>query len=119
MAAKADQRDRVLDLEGHVARFFHRAGVNFAAMRPQGPLASTGICLADVGTEYVVYTPPTRVFTVNLAAARGKTFGVRWYDPRTGQSLDASRVAGGSEAQPFVPPFPGDAVLHLKGTDGG
>ena len=42
------------------------------------------------------------------------TFRLRWYDPRRGQFHDAGRIRGGSEAQPFVPPFPGDAVLHLK-----
>jgi len=46
LAARADQRDRILDLEGHLARFFRRAGVNFTAMKPEGGLASTGVCLA-------------------------------------------------------------------------
>ncbi len=113
MAARAQQRDRVLDLEGHAARFFNQAGVNFAVMAPEGQLASTGVCLAKPGVEYVVYTPPAKVFTVNLAAAKGTIFRVRWYDPRTGQFHDAGRVAGGSDVQPFTPPFGGDAVLHL------
>ncbi len=113
MAAKASRRDRVLDLEGHVARFFNRAGVNFASMVPEGRLASTGVCLAKVGVEYVVYTPPTRIFTVNLAAAKDTTLSARWYDPRTGQFHDAGRIAGGNEAQSFTPPFRDDAILHL------
>ncbi len=113
MAAKAEQRDRVLDLEGHVARFFNRAGVSFASLTPQGQLASTGVCLAKAGVEYVVYTPPTNGFTVNLAAARDASFHVRWYDPHTGQFYDADQVAGGNEARPFTPPFRNDAVLHL------
>jgi hypothetical protein len=114
MAAKADQRDRVLDLEGHLARFFSRAGVNFPAMRPDGGLASTGVCLAQAGVEYVVYASPTRFFTVDLAAAKGTTLGVRWYDPRTGESYNGGRIVGGNVAQPFLPPFQGDLVLHLK-----
>jgi hypothetical protein len=114
MAAKAEQRDRVLDLEGHLARFFQRAGVNFTAMKPDGQLASTGVCLADVGVEYVVYTPPSRAFTVNLAAARDTALDVRWYDPGTGRFHDGRAIVGGNEAQPFTPPFAGDAVLHLK-----
>jgi hypothetical protein len=114
MAAKADQRDRVLDLEGHVARFFHHSGVNFATMAPAGKLASTGICLARAGAEYVVYTVPTRLFTVDLTAAKDTVLGVRWYDPRAGQFHEAAPILGGAEAQPFKPPFPGDAILHLK-----
>ncbi len=113
MAAKAEQRDRVLDLEGHVARFFNGAGVSFASMTPNERLASTGVCLANAGVEYVVYTPSTRVLTVNLSAAKDTTFRVRWYDPRTGQFRDAGQVTGGNEAQPFTPPFRNDAVLHL------
>jgi len=114
MAAKAEQRDRVLDLEGHLARFFHHGGVNFPAMKPDGQLASTGVCLADLGVEYVVYAPPSRAFTVNLAAARDTAFDVRWYDPRAGRFHDDRAITGGNEAQPFTSPFGGDAVLHLK-----
>jgi hypothetical protein len=114
MAVKADQRDRILDLEGHLARFFHGAGVNFAAMKPEGGLASTGVCLANAGVEYVVYAPQGRPFTMNLADAKDTALIVRWYDPRSGQSYDAGRVPGGNEAQPFAPPLQGDAVLHLK-----
>jgi hypothetical protein len=114
MAIKADERDRILDLEGHVARFFHTDDVSFAAMKPAGGLASTGICLAQAGAEYVVYVPQTRVVTVNLAAARNRTLSVRWYDPRTGQFHPADPITGGSETQPFLPPLPGDTVLHLK-----
>jgi hypothetical protein len=114
MAARAEQRDRILDLEGHVARFFHQAGINFAAMAPDAHLASTGICLADAGTEYVVYAPEGKTFTVNLAAAQNRTLNARWYDPRAGRFYNAGRVTGGGEAQLFTPPLESDAVLHLK-----
>ena len=114
MAARAGQRDRILDLEGHLAWFFHRAGVNFTAMKPEGRLASTGVCLANVGVEYVIYAPQGKAFTVNLAAAKDMTFTIRWYDPRSGQCHDAGRVAGGNAAQPFTPLLQDDAVLHLQ-----
>ena len=114
MAARTDQRDRILDLEGHVARFFNQGGLNLAAMRPDGGLASTGICLADAGREYVVYALPGNTFTVNLAAAKGRILTVRWYDPAMGRFHDADRITGASETQSFAAPFEGDAVLHLK-----
>jgi hypothetical protein len=113
MAARASQRDRILDLEGHLARFFQRAEVNFAAMKPQGRLASTGVCLANAGVEYVVYAPQGNAFTVNLTAAKNTTFVARWYDPRRGQFHEAGRVTGGDAAQPFAPPVQDDTVLDL------
>jgi len=114
MAVRADQRDRILDLEGHLARFFHRSGVNFTAMKPEGRLASTGVCLADAGAEYVVYAPQGKPFTVNLADANDAIFIVRWYNPRSGQWHDAGQAVGGNGAHLFTPPLPDDAVLHLK-----
>jgi hypothetical protein len=115
MAAQADQCDRILDLEGHLARFFHRTGVDFAAMKPEGRLASTGVCLANVGAEYVVFAPQGKAFTVNLTAAQNMTFLARWYDPRTAQFQDAGRVTGGNASEPFISPLQDDAVLHLRG----
>jgi len=114
MAARADQRDRILDLEGHLVQFFRRLEINFTAMAPDAHLASTGICLADAGAEYVVYGPEGKPFTVNLTAAQNRTLIARWYDPRKGQWYTPGRVVGGSEAQLFTPPLQGDAVLHLK-----
>ncbi|MHB8903448.1 MAG: hypothetical protein ACYC6Y_32185, partial [Thermoguttaceae bacterium] len=46
LASKSAERDAVLDLEGHVARFFNASGIDLAPMRPLGHLSSTGICLA-------------------------------------------------------------------------
>ena len=86
-------------------------------MKPDGRLASTGVCLANAGAEYVVYAPQGKAFTVNLTDAKNTTFIVRWYDPRTGQFRDAGQVAGGNAAQPFTPPLQDDAVLHLKGQE--
>jgi len=102
------------DLEGHAARFFNDGRVHFAAMRPQGRLASTGICLADPGKEYVVYASGGARFTVGLSGAKGRTLLARWYDPTKGKVVAGDKIAGGGPAEPFQPPFAGDAVLHLS-----
>lgn len=113
MAARSFQRDRILDLEGHAARFF-RQNLDLTTLKPQGKLASTGVCLANAGKEYIVLAPPGKSFTVNLSAVKNVTFTVRWYNPRIGQYQNAEPVMGGLESQVFIPPFNSDAILHLK-----
>lgn len=114
IAVQARLRDETYDLLGHAARFFNQSGVAFWAMAPEGKLSSTGMCLAKPGVEYVAYAPTNAGFTMNLEAAKDKSLAVRWYDPRTGRFRPSGIVSGGNAAQTFTPPFPGDAVLHLK-----
>ena len=114
IAAKAAARDRAYDVAGHCARFFNQGDVRFWEMEPQGKLASTGVCLARVGEEYVVYSAAGGPFTVDLSAAEDATLEVRWYDPRTGRFQPSTAVAGGNATTRFTPPLAGDAVLHLK-----
>ena len=113
IAAKATARDRAYDYAGYCARFFNQSGVRFWEMAPRGQLASTGICLARPGTEYVVYSPAGGGFTMDLAAAAGKELTVRWFHPRTGDFHSATAITGGNSSHSFEPPFAGDAVLHL------
>jgi hypothetical protein len=114
MASRADQRDRILDLEGHAARFFNQTGMSLAMMKPNGRLVSTGMCLAAIGKEYVVFAPQGKQFSVNLSAVNNVSLIVKWYDPRTGQHRNGDPVTGGLESQVFIPPFNSDAILHLK-----
>jgi len=114
LAAQAANRDTAYEYAGHCAVFFDDPQIGLADMRPQGGLAGTGICMADAGTEYVVYTPTNAMFTVDLSAATGKSLAIRWFDPRTGAVQNAGTVPGGAAAEPFTPPFSPDSVLHLK-----
>jgi len=114
MAAKGEPRDRAYDYAGHCARFFNGGEVRFWEMEPRGELASTGVCLARPGREYVVYAANGGPFTVDLQAATGLRLAVRWFDPRCGKSQVAAELPGGDPRQTFQPPFAGDAVLHLK-----
>ena len=83
--------------------------VNLATMTPQNALSSTTYCLADPGSEYLVYQPKPGSFTVTLAAG---SYLVEWFDPTTGATATAGTVIGG-QAPNFTPPFQGDAVLYL------
>ncbi len=115
LAANAAERDKVLDLEGHLARFVNASDLPFSRMLPEGRLSSTGICLAAPPDEYLVYAQDGTRFTVDLSAAN-HMFHVRWYDPSTGRSADGGGVIGGNAAETFTPPRQADAVLRLART---
>ncbi len=87
--------------------------MNLAAAVPHGELASTGFCLADPGTEYLVYLPQGGDVTVDLRAASRK-LAVEWMPPVEGAAIRGELVAGG-DRRTLKTPFPGDAVLYLKG----
>ncbi|MGC8832346.1 MAG: putative collagen-binding domain-containing protein [Thermoproteota archaeon] len=77
-------------------------------------LTQTGYCLANPGTEYLVYIPRECPLTiwVNLSNARGN-LRVEWFNPSTGETADDGMVAGG-DMQVFSAPFREDAVLILR-----
>ena len=113
MAKHALDRDTVLDFEGHLARFFNSGSVDFTRMRPAGDLSSTGVCLAEVGVEYVVFAQQgDSRLTVDLTGSQGLQFTVCWYDPRTGRILSSDPISGGTVASLQIP-LDHDAVLHL------
>jgi len=97
---------------GHALGYARR--MNLAAMTPQGPLASTGYCLAHPaksGAEYLVYLPEGGRATVDLSAAEG-TLAVEWFDPAAGKAVPANPVSGGAPRE-LAAPFAGEAVLYL------
>jgi hypothetical protein len=82
---------------------------------PRGDLTSTAHCLANPGSEYLVYKPGGGAFNVNLGETAG-TYRVEWFRPATGAfSLAPDITASGQ--QNFTPPFGGDAVLYLRSTN--
>jgi hypothetical protein len=85
--------------------------VNLAAMTPRSELASTGYCLAEPGSEYLVYLPKGGEVTVDLSAASG-SLAVEWFNPRSGEATQGQSTSGG-QRRSFKPPFGGDAVLCI------
>jgi hypothetical protein len=103
---------------GYMVRYSAR--MNLAQMTPRPSLASTGFALAHAGAsqaEYLVYQPNSGGFTVDLSATT-RVLNVEWLNPSTGAVTAGSPVTGGSSAQPFTPPFSGDAVLYLVDSAG-
>jgi len=117
ITSKAAERDTMYDRIGYCASFFNNSGLNIGRMTPNGALASTGVCLANAGTEYAVYSQSGSSVTVNLSATTGKTLNCRFYNPRTGVFGTAFQTAGGSSAQSFAKPDSSDWVLHLAATN--
>jgi hypothetical protein len=84
-------------------------------MVPAGELTSTNYCLAEVGSEYLVYVPEGGQFSVDLTAASGM-LASEWFDTSSGVSLAGNLVRGG-ERRLLTSPFgKRGQILHLKKT---
>ena len=102
------------DREGYCATFFNNSGLNLGSLAPNGSLASSRVCLANPGTEYVVYAQTDSTVTLNLSATAGKILNCRFYNPKTGVFNSTFKVPGGSQNQLFSKPDSNDWVLHVK-----
>jgi hypothetical protein len=84
--------------------------MNLVAMTPQGPLSSTGYCLANPGVEYLVYQPSSKPFTVRLQVG---TYQFEWFNPTTNLVAGTGAMTVTDGNQSFTSPFEGDTVLYL------
>jgi collagenase-like protein with putative collagen-binding domain len=85
--------------------------MDLARARPRGDLASSGFCLAVVGSEYLVFLPAGRQAIVDLAGTAGSRT-VEWFNPSDGQTGAAETVAGGGKVT-ITAPFSGIAVAYI------
>lgn len=95
---------------GHTRRYAEK--MDLAAMTPRNDLSSTTYCLANPGSEYLVYQPSPGVgFTVDLASGR---YACEWFDAANGvvAGTEMRTVPGGTES--FSPPFGGHGALYLR-----
>jgi hypothetical protein len=84
--------------------------MDLARSRPRGDLASSGFCLAVVGSEYLVLVPNGQV-TVNLASVAGSRI-VEWFNPANGQTTAGAVVNGGGPVS-LSAPFTGTAIVYI------
>jgi hypothetical protein len=84
---------------------------NLVAMTPQPSLCSTHFCLANPGTEYLVYQPYAGHFSVNLAPG---TYNYEWLDPTSNLITDSGVLSVSKGDHTFTPGYKGDAVLYLS-----
>lgn len=66
-------------------------------------LASTGYCLAKVGSEYLVYQPGSGSFTVNLPEIAGCICNVRWLNTNNGNEVTGQVLS--QDVTTFQHPF--------------
>ena len=85
--------------------------MNMAAAVPRGDLASSGYCLAVVGTEYLVFLPSGGSVSVNLTGVSG-TRTVEWFNTANGQTVVGASVNGGGWVT-ISAPFSGAAVAYI------
>jgi hypothetical protein len=86
-------RDAMWDQTRHALDFFQQ-DLPFASMQHDDALTSntSDYCLAKPGEVYAVYLPSGGTTNLNLGTNTG-SFTVRWYNPRTGGSLQTGSVA--------------------------
>ncbi len=86
--------------------------MNLELMAPRGDLCSTSYCLANPGTEYLVYQPSSLTpFSVNLPSG---LYNYEWFDPSSGMVNSTGSVTSSGGNIIFSAPFTGYAVLYLS-----
>jgi hypothetical protein len=82
--------------------------IDLANMTPEGSLSTSGFCLANPGSQYLVFGT-SNSFTLTTVAG---TYTFEWFNPSTHTIVQTGRVEVAS-SQTFTAPFGGDSVLWL------
>jgi hypothetical protein len=112
MAAIAEIRDQAYDAIGICSRFFNDSGIPFWKMKPHGALSSTGICLAEPGSEYLVYAPEGGALSLDLSIDPKAAYRARWFNPRSGEFTGQLVVKAAGKVTIHCPDA-NDWVLHV------
>jgi hypothetical protein len=95
---------------GHAALLASR--LNMKDLKPIPEKASTGYCLTDNKTTFVVYLPEGGDVTLDMTAVTG-SFSVEWFLPILNRTIVTGQSFPGKGYRAFTAPFSGDAVLIL------
>jgi hypothetical protein len=110
----------------HTLEFLENSAVPFENMKNRNPLVSgngnnANRCLAKTNEVYLVHLPSGGSATLNLSGASG-SFSVKWFNPRTGTTVNRSDVNGGGTVSLGSPPDSTSldwVVLLRSGSSGG
>jgi hypothetical protein len=82
-------------------------------LEPSDKLVSTGWCLANPGSEYIVYQKQPVPFTLDIKGAQSP-LQAEWFNPRTGKRTPAGSLNNGvAKLEPPSDWGNGPLVLHL------
>jgi hypothetical protein len=81
-------------------------------MIPAPELASSGYCLANSGTEYLVYLPNSSEVTLDLTYSSG-FYEAQWFDPVSGEFENSEPVEGGRKLILDSPFGKSGTLVHL------
>ncbi len=96
---------------GYALRYAEK--MNLTAMTPHYELASSEYCLANPGSEYLIYLPTGNEVTVDLSGAE-TAYTVEWFSPLKAQFRIESDIKGGA-SRTLKSPFGEEvAVLYLS-----
>lgn len=95
---------------GDVLKWSRR--VNLVKMVPRPELSSTKYCLADPGSEYLVFFPANQS-TASLQLVPGQ-YSVVWFDTQKRRETPGQSVTASSNRIEITAPGAGEWVLHLK-----
>jgi hypothetical protein len=87
--------------------------LNLADMIPRSELSLTGYCLANEGTEYLIYFPESVEGRIDLRHSKGE-FEAEWFIPLMNRTVKIPRPLSGGDYLEVEPPTSLDAVLYLK-----
>lgn len=104
------QFDRLRKAMGQARKYAER--MNLAKMGPANAAASSGYCLSDGKSEFLVYVPKGGAVTVDVTGVKGE-MTVEWFDPKADRAVAGKAVAGGAKRE-LKPPLEGEMVLYLK-----
>ncbi|HUV42259.1 MAG TPA: DUF6298 domain-containing protein [Sedimentisphaerales bacterium] len=101
--------ERLRQAMGHTRMYAEK--MDLINMTPSD-LSSTGYCLANSPTEFLVYQPVSNgKFTVHTT---GGTYRYEWFNVEQGKVVETGKIELKSAKESFNPPFAGDSVLYLK-----
>ncbi|HMN29876.1 MAG TPA: hypothetical protein PKE45_17120, partial [Caldilineaceae bacterium] len=95
---------------GQTRRFAARMDLN--AVTPHDEFASSRYCLANPGSEYLVYIPDDDRVDLYLGI-EARRYTVEWFNVLTGETLTGDPVLGGGTRH-FTSPFGLESVLYLQ-----
>ncbi len=75
--------------------------MRLSAMTPRNALISTAYCLAQPGSEYLVYQPASgAAFTVTLGAG---IYAYEWFNPSSGKAAGTGTFVAGAGPRSYGP----------------